>query len=77
MVRVDSESVLIFVGGMLLPPFLKPLFEKSGHCIPLTRIRTLWLAGTEHAGQKLQIEIEQHLVLGCVVHKLTDLSLIR
>ena len=26
---------------MLLPPFLKPLFEKSGHGIPLTRIRTL------------------------------------
>ena len=41
MVRVDSESVLIFVGRMLSPPFLKPLFEKSGHGIPLTRIRTL------------------------------------
>ena len=26
---------------MLLPPFLKPLFEKSGHGILLTRIRTL------------------------------------
>ena len=29
------------VGRMLLPPFLKLLFLKSGHCILLSRIRTL------------------------------------
>ena len=47
MVRVDSESVLIFVGRMLSPPFLKPLFEKkwTRHTLKKDPDPAVWWAG--------------------------------
>ena len=63
MVSVDSESVLIFVGRMLSPPFLKPLFQKSGHGILLTRIQTL-VALTEQSWKVCVEECSNVLALG-------------